>query len=307
MPKEIFGNDYPFLKGEALLGFDEIERVVRQFALLGIEKVRITGGEPLLRKNLPDLIKRLYQITGIKDIALTTNGILLPKQAQLLKDAGLERVNISLDGIEDEVFKAINGRGVGTLPVLKGIEAAKKAGLTIKINMVVKKGMNENQILPMARFFKDKNIILRFIEFMDVGNHNGWDMKHVISKQDIIQLIDKEMPLESIDQNYYGEVASRYRYQDGIGEIGVISSVTDSFCSSCTRMRISADGILYTCLFATGGYEIKNKLRSGLTDEQLKTELIQLWRTRKDRYSDLRLKKTKSENRKKIEMSYIGG
>lgn len=306
MPKEIFGPDYPFLKEQELLTFHEIERLAQQFASLGVNKIHLTGGEPLMRKNLDQLIAKLTKIDGIEDIALTTNGVFLPKYAKRLKDAGLKRVNISLDAIDDEVFKQINGKGVGTLPVLKGIEAAQEAGLKIKVNMVVKKGMNDQQILPMARYFKGTGIILRFIEFMDVGNHNGWNMSHVVSKADIIQMIHQEMPLEPAEENYYGEVASRYRYQDGDGEIGVISSVTDSFCGTCTRIRLSADGKLFTCLFASNGYDIKTKLRAGLTDEELKNELISLWQRRKDRYSDER-EKYKHENREKIEMSYIGG
>lgn len=306
MPKEIFGPDYPFLKEQELLTFHEIERLAQQFASLGVNKIRLTGGEPLMRKNLDQLIAKLTKIDGIEDIALTTNGVFLPKYAKRLKDAGLKRVNISLDAIDDEVFKQINGKGVGTLPVLKGIEAAQEAGLKIKVNMVVKKGMNDQQILPMARYFKGTGIILRFIEFMDVGNHNGWNMSHVVSKADMIQMIHQEMPLEPAEENYYGEVASRYRYQDGDGEIGVISSVTDSFCGTCTRIRLSADGKLFTCLFASNGYDIKTKLRAGLTDEELKNELISLWQRRKDRYSDER-EKYKHENREKIEMSYIGG
>lgn len=306
MPKEIFGDDYSFLPESELLTFDEIVRLAETFAKLGVEKIRITGGEPLMRKDLDQLIAKLLKIPGIKDIALTTNGVLLAKRAKKLKEAGLDRVNLSLDGIQDEVIKQINGRGVGTLPVLKGIEAAQQAGLQVKINMVAKKGMNESQILPMARYFKGKDVILRYIEFMDVGNHNGWDLNHVISKQQIIDTINKEVPLEAVEPNYYGEVASRYRYKDGGGEIGVISSVTDSFCGTCTRIRLSADGKLYTCLFASSGYDIKGKLRNGLTDEQLEKELASLWERRKDRYSDERAE-NKHGNRKKIEMSYIGG
>ncbi|MFD1039039.1 GTP 3',8-cyclase MoaA [Virgibacillus byunsanensis] len=306
MPKEIFGDDYPFLSESELLSFDEIVRLAKTFSQLGVEKIRITGGEPLMRKNLDQLIVQLIAIPGIKDIALTTNGIFLPKQAKKLKEAGLKRVNISLDAIDDDVFKEINGKGVVTLPVLKGIEAAQQAGLQVKINTVVKKGMNENQIVPMARYFKDSDVILRFIEFMDVGNHNGWDLNHVVSKKEIVDVINSEMPLEPAEENYYGEVASRYRYQDGGGEIGVISSVTDSFCGTCTRIRLAADGKLYTCLFASSGFDIRKKIREGLTNEQLTDELTGLWGRRKDRYSDERTE-NKHNNRKKIEMSYIGG
>jgi len=306
MPKEIFGPDYQFLPQKELLTFEEIARLAEHFAQLGVNKIRLTGGEPLMRRNLDELIQKLTKIEGIEDIALTTNGIFLPRDAKKLKEAGLERVNISLDAIEDDVFKEINGRGVVTLPVLKGIEAAQEAGLGVKVNMVVKKGMNESQIVPMAKHFKGKDVILRFIEFMDVGNHNGWDMANVISKQQIVDTINEEMPLKSVDANYYGEVASRYQYEDGEGEIGVISSVTDSFCGTCTRMRLSADGKLYTCLFATEGFDIKEKVRSDLTEEELREEISSLWGNRKDRYSDER-NELKHKDRKKIEMSYIGG
>jgi len=306
MPKEIFGDDYPFLPESELLSFEEITRLAESFAELGVNKIRLTGGEPLMRKNLHQLIENLSNIQGINDIALTTNGIFLPRDAKKLKAAGLKRVNISLDAIDDDVFKQINGRGVGTKPVLKGIEAAKDAGLEIKINMVVKKGMNESQILPMARYFKDTNIILRFIEFMDVGNYNEWDLNYVIAKKDIIHMIDQEMPIEPAEKNYYGEVASRFKYKDGGGEIGVISSISDTFCGSCSRIRLSADGKLYTCLFASSGYDIKEKIRAGLTDDELKEEIISLWHVRKDRYSAERNERM-HEKRKKIEMSYIGG
>ncbi|SFD46691.1 cyclic pyranopterin monophosphate synthase subunit MoaA [Lentibacillus persicus] len=307
MPKEIFGEDYVFLSEKELLSFDEIIRLAEIFARLGVEKIRITGGEPLMRRNLDHLIAALSDIPGIKDIALTTNAVMLTKMAKKLKAAGLNRVNISLDAIEDEVFKGINDRGVGSNPVLKGIEAAKDAGLGVKINMVVKKGMNESQILPMARYFKGKDIILRFIEFMDVGNSNGWDFKHVISKKDIVNTINEEMPIEPAEENYYGEVASRYRYKDGEGEIGVISSVTDSFCGTCTRIRLSADGKLYTCLFASDGFDIREKMREDkLSNDEVEQELTSLWGRRKDRYSEERTEET-HRNRKKIEMSYIGG
>lgn len=306
MPKEIFGDDYAFLPESELLSFKEITRLTKAFARLGVNKVRLTGGEPLMRRDLDQLIEKLTKIEGIDDIALTTNAIFLRRDAKKLKAAGLERVNISLDAIEDDVFKEINGRGVVTLPVLKGIEAALEAGLEVKVNMVVKKGMNESQILPMARHFKGTDVILRFIEFMDVGNHNGWDLNNVVSKQEIVDTIHKEMPLVAAKENYYGEVASRYEYTDGKGEIGVISSVTDSFCGTCTRMRLSADGKLYTCLFASSGFDIKSKLREGLTKSELENELISLWGNRKDRYSDER-GEAQHANREKIEMSYIGG
>lgn len=306
MPKEIFGPDYAFLPEKELLSFEEITRLASAFAKLGVHKIRLTGGEPLMRRNLDELVANLIQMDGIDDIALTTNGVFLKRDAQKLKDAGLMRVNISLDAIDDEVFKEINGKGVVTLPVLKGIEAAEQAGLKVKINMVVKKGMNDEQIIPMARYFKDTNVILRFIEFMDVGNHNGWDFSNVISKKEIIEHIHNEFPLEPLEENYYGEVASRYRYQDGGGEIGVISSVSDSFCGDCSRMRLSADGKLYTCLFASSGFDMKEKLRAGMTDEELINEITGIWGHRKDRYSEERADLI-DQDREKIEMSYIGG
>lgn len=306
MPKEIFGPDYQFLSEEELLSFDEIVRLAKNFASMGTEKIRITGGEPLMRKNLDELIAKLVEIPEIKDIALTTNAVFLPKQAKKLKEAGLKRVNISLDAIEDDVFKEINGKGVVVKPVLKGIEAALAAGLEVKINMVVKKGLNENQILPMARHFKNTAVILRYIEFMDVGNHNGWNMDTVVSKDYIVKEINKELPLEPAPENYYGEVASRYIYKDGKGEIGVISSVTDSFCGTCTRVRLSADGKIYTCLFASSGHDIKRMLREGIEEQELTTALTNIWSNRTDRYSDER-KEGKPLTGQKIEMSYIGG
>ncbi|MEQ6376975.1 GTP 3',8-cyclase MoaA [Bacillaceae bacterium S4-13-56] len=306
MPAEIFGDDYRFLPAKELLSFDEIVRLAEIFSKLGVEKIRLTGGEPLLRKNLSELISKLYEIEGIKDIALTTNGIFLPKYANELKAAGLSRVNVSLDAIEDEVFQSINGRGVKTSPVLKGIEAAQKAGLKVKVNMVVKKGLNEDQVVPMAKYFRDKDIVLRYIEFMDVGNSNGWNLESVVTKKEIIDMISKEIPLEPTDPNYFGEVASRYRYQDGKGEIGVISSVTDAFCGSCTRARLSADGKIYTCLFASDGYDVRHLMREGANDHMITLEMIKLWTKRNDRYSEDRAN-SKPIKKKKIEMSYIGG
>lgn len=309
MPSEIFGKDYAFLPKSELLSFEEIERVTTLFASIGVEKIRLTGGEPLLRKDLSSLIKRLSQIEGIKDIALTTNGVYLTKYAQILKDAGLNRVNVSLDALDDGIFGKINGRNVKVSSVLNGIEAAEKAGLHVKVNMVVKKGMNDQQILPMARFFKEKNINLRFIEFMDVGNTNGWNLEQVVSKKEIVDIISKEMSIEPIDPNYFGEVASRYKYVDSMTEFGVISSVTDSFCGSCTRARLSADGKLYTCLFAEEGVDLKSLLRKEISDEALLQVIVEIWERRKDRYSEERLEYTKKGRRRKskIEMSYIGG
>ncbi|MEK4029505.1 MULTISPECIES: GTP 3',8-cyclase MoaA [Bacillaceae] len=306
MPAEIFGADYPFLPKEEYLTFEEIIRVVQAATELGVEKVRLTGGEPLLRKDLPELIHGLYAKTNIKDIALTTNGVLLPKYATALKSSGLQRVNISMDAIDDTIFKQMNGRSVSVKTVLRGIESAQKAGLGIKINMVVKKGVNEQQILPMATYFKKEGIPLRFIEFMDVGSTNGWQLSSVVSKQEIVKFISSKFPVEPADEAYYGEVASRFRYKDGSGEFGVISSVTESFCSTCTRARISADGKLYTCLFATKGSDLKAVLRSTSSIEKVRDHMSALWLARTDRYSDERTEET-AKNRPKIEMSYIGG
>lgn len=307
MPAEIFGSDYPFLSNEQLLSFDEIYKLAQTFSRLGVTKIRLTGGEPLLRKNLHVLVQRLNEISGIKDIALTTNGVYLPKYAKLLKRAGLNRVNVSLDALNDQIFKQMNGRNVSIETVLKGIEAAKEADLYIKVNMVVRKGVNDSEILPMARFFKEKGIELRFIEFMDVGNTNGWDLKDVVSKKEILNIINQEMPLCPVDPNYFGEVANRYKYEDSNSEIGIISSVTDSFCSSCTRARLSADGKLYNCLFAHKGSDLRGQLRSGITDANLEQKIKEIWQGRNDRYSDERIEDTHIFKKPKIEMSYIGG
>lgn len=306
MPAEIFGPDYPFLKKEELLSFEEIERLTKIFvSSLGVEKIRITGGEPLMRRNLADLIRKIKNIDGVEDIAMTTNGSLLPKYAQELKDAGLKRVSISLDSLRDEIFGKINGRGVSVQTVLDGIDAASDAGLQVKINMVVKRGMNESEIIPMAKFFREKGHILRFIEFMDVGNTNEWKLDDVYPKKQIIEDIHSVMPLEPIDPNYTGEVATRYRYKGSEDEIGVISSVSDAFCSSCNRARLSASGMLYTCLFASNAHDIKTPLRSDNSDEQLSNLLGSIWNGRKDRYSEER--SISGTKRKKIEMSHIGG
>ncbi len=306
MPKEIFGPDYPFLTRTELLSFDEIIRIASQFAKAGVEKIRITGGEPLLRKNLPDLLKRLRAIEGIRDIALTTNGVLLPKMAVSLKKAGMDRVTVSLDTLDDNLFGIINGRGVGVSPVLKGIEAAHEAGLAVKINMMVKKGINDKEILPMARYFKDTPYVLRFIEYMDVGTSNGWNWDDVVAKNEILTMIESEMPLKPVDRNYYGEVAKRYQYADGQGEIGIISSISDTFCSTCTRARLSADGKVYTCLFTGRGTDLKEFVRAGASDKEIFDRIVEIWGNRTDRYSDERKEQGISE-RKKIEMSYIGG
>ncbi|TLS37914.1 GTP 3',8-cyclase MoaA [Pseudalkalibacillus caeni] len=308
MPEESFGPDHEFLPKNMLLSFEEITRLAKLYASLGVEKIRLTGGEPLLRRDLPVLVKMLSEIEGINDIGLTTNASLLKKHAHALKEAGLHRVNVSLDAIDDATFAKMNGRGLGIGPVLKGIEEASKAGLKVKINMVVQKGVNEQEIVPLAKYFRGSGHIVRFIEFMDVGNSNGWKLDHVVSKKEIVEMIDKEMQLEPIDANYYGEVASRYRYKGSDEEIGVISSVTDSFCSSCTRARLSADGAIYTCLFAGKGISLRNPMRNGYSDQELTELITDIWNNRHDRYSDERLTATNNgKTREKIEMSYIGG
>lgn len=306
MPAEVFGPDYAFLQEEFLLTFDEIERLARLFISMGVNKIRLTGGEPLLRKDLPKLIARLTKLEGLKDIGLTTNGIHLAKQARSLKEAGLKRVNISLDAIEDHVFRKINGRNVSTKPVLKGIEAAKAAGLEVKVNMVVKKGMNDSQILLMARYFKEQEIQLRFIEFMDVGSTNGWNFEQVITKEQLIEKINRVYPIEPAQPCYFGEVAKLYRYVGSDAEVGFITSVSESFCSSCTRARISADGKFFTCLFGTKGTDLRTLLRENISDASLLKILQHTWECRTDRYSDERTAES-TNKRPKVEMSYIGG
>ncbi|ASZ67315.1 GTP 3',8-cyclase MoaA [Bacillus cereus] len=307
MPEEIFGPDYSFLSNEKILSFDEIERITRIFVSLGVRKLRITGGEPLLRRGLPKLIERLNKIDGVEDIGLTTNGSLLKKFAPDLYKAGLSRVTVSLDSLEEERFFYLNGNRSKVQRVLEGIQAAAEVGMKIKINMVVQKGKNEQDILQMAQYFKENKHILRFIEYMDVGNYNGWDLKEVVSKQEIVDTIHQVMPLERIEANYSGEVATRYRYIGSDEEIGIISSVTDSFCSSCTRARISAEGKLYTCLFASKGNDLRELLRSEHTDEDITDVVRDIWNNREDRYSDERLNHTNKKTIPKIEMSHIGG
>ncbi|MED0902207.1 GTP 3',8-cyclase MoaA [Bacillus cereus] len=307
MPEEIFGRDYSFLSNDKILSFDEIERITRIFVSLGVRKLRITGGEPLLRKDLPELIQRLNEIEGVEDIGLTTNGSLLKKFAPDLYKAGLSRVTVSLDSLNEERFSYLNGNRSKVKTVLAGIQAAAEAGMKIKMNMVVQKGKNEQDIVQMAEYFKENKHILRFIEYMDVGNFNGWELGEVVSKQEIVEMIHKVMPLEHIEANYPGEVATRYRYVGSEEEIGIISSVTDSFCSSCTRARISAEGKLYTCLFASKGNDLKELLRSGYTDEEITNVIRDIWNNRSDRYSDERLSNTNKKAMPKIEMSHIGG
>ncbi|MGP7817958.1 GTP 3',8-cyclase MoaA [Niallia sp. 01092] len=306
MPAEIFGPDYPFLSKEELLSFDELERLAKLFVSLGVEKIRLTGGEPLMRKDLHILVKKLTEIKGLHDIALTTNGIFLPKYAKMLKEAGLKRVNISIDSLNDELFGKINGRNVGVAPVKKGIQAAKQAGLGVKINMVVKKGLNEQEIIPMAKYCKAEGLELRFIEYMDVGSTNGWKMDQVVTKKEMYSVLQEHFSLVPTDADYYGEVAKKYRYEDEPIHVGFITSVSESFCSNCTRARLSANGKLYTCLFNGKGHDIRDYMRAGATDKELTNYIQGIWEKRTDRYSDERTEET-AATRKKMEMSYIGG
>ena len=305
MPKEIFGPDYAYLQRDQILSFEEITRLARIFANHGVQKIRLTGGEPLVRKDLHVLIKMLSDIPDL-DLTLTTNGALLAKQARALKDAGLKRVSVSLDSLDNEIFKAMNDVDFPVEKVLEGMEAAAQVGLEpLKVNMVVKRGVNESSILPMARFFREKGYILRFIEYMDVGHSNGWRMDDIVPAKEIVKMISAQMPLEPVDPNYRGEVAERWRYKDGSGEIGVIASVTQAFCSTCNRARLSAEGKLYTCLFGIKGHDFKSLIRGGATDDEISQLLTRVWGKRTDRYSELRSENT--IDLPKVEMSHIGG
>jgi GTP 3',8-cyclase len=304
MPKEVFGHDYRFLPRRELLSFEEIERVSRVFVGLGVHKLRITGGEPLLRRGLEELIGRLAAL-GDLDVTLTTNGALLQQKAQALADAGLTRITVSLDSLDDEVFRAMNDVDFPVARVLGGIDAAAALGLPVKVNVVVKRALNEDSVLEIARRFKGTGHTVRFIEFMDVGATNGWRMDDVVPAAEIVRTIGAEFPLEPVDAGYRGEVAQRYRYLDGDGEIGVIASVTQPFCGDCTRARLSADGKLYTCLFALRGHDLRAVLRSGASDDELDDTIRAVWERRIDRYSELRTEKTSAL--RKVEMSYIGG
>jgi GTP 3',8-cyclase len=306
MPAEIFGPDFAFLPKNELLSYEELERLSKIFVSLGVEKIRLTGGEPLLRKDLPILVSKLSEIDGLDDIGLTTNGVLLPLHAKALKDAGLKRVNVSLDSLNDELFGQINGRNVGTGPVLEGIKAARNVGLGVKVNMVVKKGLNDTEILPMAEFCKKEDLQLRYIEYMDVGSTNGWRMDDVVTKKEIYEILKENYELEAVDPDYFGEVAKRYRYKDSNVDVGFITSVSESFCSSCTRSRLSANGQLFTCLFNGNGHDIRDFMRTGVSDEEIIKRIAEIWNGRNDRYSDERTEET-ARTRKKIEMSYIGG
>jgi cyclic pyranopterin phosphate synthase len=308
MPKEVFGPDFAFLPRDAILTFEEIARIARLTVDLGIRKFRLTGGEPLLRAGLYKLVEQLHAIPGA-EVALTTNATLLANQAEQLAAAGLDRVTVSLDSLDDEVFRSMNDMNFPVAPVLEGIDVATAAGLgPIKVNAVVRRGVNDHTLLNLARHFRGTEHILRFIEFMDVGSTNGWRLDEVIPSSELVRLIDAKFPLESVDANYSGEVAQRYRYRDGAGEIGFISSVTQPFCGACSRARISAEGQLFTCLFATGGTDLRAAVRNGASDEQLTALLSHVWGVREDRYSALRSEATEDlPERPKIEMSYIGG
>jgi cyclic pyranopterin phosphate synthase len=314
MPRDIFGRDYAFMPSDELLSFEEITRLAGIAAAHGVEKIRLTGGEPLLRKGLPELVAMLSELRTTDgrplDIALTTNGSALAQLAGALKEAGLNRVTVSLDSLDDATFQQMNDVRFPVERVLHGIEVAREVGLgPIKINMVVKKGRNDHDILTMAQHFRGTPYILRFIEFMDVGSTNGWQLGEVVPSAEVVRRIDEAFPLEEVEPLYTGETSKRWRYLDGMGEIGVISSVTQSFCHSCSRARISVDGKLYTCLFATGGHDLRAMMRGGSSDEELSERLALIWQTRADRYSELRSLKTgagPSEGRR-IEMSYIGG
>ncbi len=305
MPKEVFGTDYPFLERKELLSFEEIERLSRLFVEFGVKKVRLTGGEPLLRREIERLIEMLARIPGL-DLTLTTNGALLARHAVALKAAGLQRVTVSLDSLDDEAFNAMNDVEFPVEKVLQGIDAAAAAGLRpVKINMVIQRGLNEHSVVPMARYFHNSGHILRFIEYMDVGHTNGWRMDDVVPAAEIVQMINAEIPIGPADPNYRGEVAQRWHYLDGGGEVGVIASVTQPFCQDCTRLRLSANGEVYTCLFATQGHDVRALLRSDATDDDLRAMITSLWSRRTDRYSELRSEQT--IDLPKIEMSYIGG
>ena len=306
MPKEVFGKDYPFLDRHKLLSYEEISRLTRIFVSLGVTKVRVTGGEPLLRHEITHLVAMLAALPGLEDLTMTTNGLLLERWAQPLKDAGLQRITVSLDSLDDPTFAQMNGLGIGVEAVLRGIEASVAAGLSpVKVNAVVQRGVNHRQVVDLAGHFRGSGIVLRLIEYMDVGNTNQWQADQVETGAAIVERISRVFPLEPVDANYRGEVARRWRYRDGQGEIGVITSVSQPFCRDCTRARLSPEGHLYTCLFAGSGFDLRSLLRSGQSDRQIRHFLESIWRGRDDRYSELRF--TSTQPRTKVEMSKIGG
>jgi cyclic pyranopterin phosphate synthase len=307
MPKEFFGSNHAFMHRDELLTFEEIDRSIRAFVANGVKKVRITGGEPMIRRNLPELISLLSEIPGVEDLSMTTNASLLTAStARTLHSAGLQRITISLDAIDNKVFSSINDVKFPVKRVLDGIENAQSAGISpIKVNMVVARGMNEDEILPMVRQFHNSDVILRFIEFMDVGNTNDWQMDKVIPATEILETIRREFPIYPVSPTYRGEVAKRWRYKDGKGEIGIISSVTEPFCGTCNRARLTAEGKIFTCLFATSGFDLRKPIREGADVEQLTTIIQNIWKSRTDRYSELRSQSTVALP--KVEMSYVGG
>jgi len=308
MPREVFGPGYPFLRDPQLMTLGELTRIARAFTALGVEKIRLTGGEPLLRPDVPELVRTLKHTLRVPDVALTTNGWLLEKSAPALKAAGLDRINVSVDSLNEETAGRLNGLGFSTSRVLRGIDAAAAQGLPVKINCVLQRGVNDSEILALAAYFRERGHTLRFIEFMDVGNTNRWSSDSVVPAREIVERIGAAWPIEPVGPAYRGEVASRYRYRDGAGEIGVISSVTEPFCRDCHRARLSADGKLYTCLFASLGWDILGCLRSGADDNTLVEFAARIWRGRMDRYSDERAEALAAgETRAKVEMSYIGG
>ena len=307
MPAEIYGERYQFLPKEDLLTFEEITRLTRILVGLGAVKVRLTGGEPLVRNDFERLVAMLSEVDGVSDLTLTTNAYLLPQKAEALKDAGLHRVTVSLDTLNDAIFRKMNGRGFGTRKVLDGIEAAERAGFgPLKINSVVQRGVNDHTIVELARYFKERGHVVRFIEYMDVGTRNGWRLDHVVPADEIVEQINAEMPIDPTESSYRGEVAMRYRYRDGGGEIGVIASVTKPFCGDCTRLRLSPEGSLYTCLFATSGTDLREPLRSGASDAEIERIVRGIWDVRTDRYSEERASLTEPV-REKVEMYHIGG
>ena len=307
MPREVFGKDFQFLERAALLTFEEIERVASAFATQGVEKLRLTGGEPLLRRELERLVEHLVRSTASRTSRSPRTARCSRRKAQSLADAGLKRVTVSLDSLDNETFQAVNDVSFPVERVLEGIDAALAAGLApVKVNMVVKRGVNDADVVPMARFFRDKpGTILRFIEYMDVGTTNGWQLEDVVPAAEIVELIGAEHPLDPIAPSYPGEVANRFRYRDGVGEIGVIASVTQPFCGGCTRARLSAEGQLYTCLFAAKGHDLRELVRGGATDEELRASIARVWNRRSDRYSEIRTADTAP--REHVEMSHIGG
>jgi len=308
MPAEVFGDRYEFLPRSELLTFEEIARLARLFVGLGVRKIRLTGGEPLLRQGLERLIALLARIDGVEDLALTTNGYFLAQKAPALKEAGLHRVTVSLDSLDEEVFKRMNGRGYGPERVLQGIQKAAEVGLRpIKINAVVQRGVNDHTLVDLARYFKGTGHIVRFIEYMDVGNLNGWRLEEVVPAAEILARIHAEMPLEPLEPHYRGEVASRYRYRDGSGEIGLVASVTQPFCRDCTRVRLSTNGQVFTCLFASQGIDLRGPLRAGATDDELRDLITGIWSCRADRYSEVRSSALDSELPRRVEMFQIGG